>query len=117
MSKQLTLRELIAVLEDIYRREVDYGGVLINCGRDVFSYRGYPPDLCIQIDTTARTSVEDLILTLRGARGWDFTGYKGGEYRMYGDTPMWLANFGSEGYRITGVKKDSDGFMYELVVE
>lgn len=45
--------------------------------------------------------VSNLIEMLEGALGKQFTGWKGGEFTMHRDTPMWVANPGN-GYS-TGV--------------
>jgi hypothetical protein len=41
--------------------------------------------------------VGDFLATLNDAVGKRFTGYKGGEYIMDADTPLWVANNGETG--------------------
>ena len=41
-----------------------------------------------------------------------FTGYKGGEYRMAEDTPLWCSNYGESGHTyITGARLVESGFF------
>jgi hypothetical protein len=59
----------------------------------------------------AQTKAEDLLSELKSAIGKTFTGWKGGEYKMTKNTPVWVANSGNvnntgiidvidDGYRI-----------------
>ena len=49
-------------------------------------------------------SLADLIKQLKEAVGKVYTGYKGGDYTMTEDTPLWVANYGETGSTaITGV--------------
>jgi hypothetical protein len=45
---------------------------------------------------------------LRAANGATFHGYKGGEYEMDDDTPLWVANHGnSGGTAVVGIREES----------
>jgi hypothetical protein len=70
------------------------------------SYRGYYMDLAFECATVKITATDALILC-RSAMGEVFTGYKGGEYQMGRNTPVWQATYGSSGgKRIMGIRED-----------
>lgn len=71
--------------------EFDFGG-LHPTGVD--SYRGYYSDLALGYGENGGLNAGDLLKELRHADGAVFTGYKGGDYRMDRNTPMWVANWG-----------------------
>lgn len=70
---------------------------------DIDSYRGYYADLALTPDTDI-ISAEQLYVKLKQAHGAEFTGYKGGEFVMDGDTPLWAAYYGSTGPAIVDAK-------------
>ena len=55
-------------------------------------------------------SVADLLETANSALDNTFTGYKGGEFFMGPDTPLWIAPYGSCGPAIVGCEI-SDGAL------
>lgn len=63
------------------------------------SYRGYYNELAF-VPTTDVT-VGQMIESAENAVGNVYTGWKGGEYTMFDDTPVWLAFDGSTGHEIT----------------
>ena len=72
------------------------------------SYRGYYSDLAISYDESGGMNAGALLAELRDADGNVFEGYKGGEYRMDGSTPVWVANHGrSHGVAVVGVDLQS----------
>ena len=72
---------------------------------EIHSYRGWYNHLAIGWEDTHRPKhhgtywplATDLLAKLEGAVGGTFTGYKGGDYTMDGDTPLWVANFSQTG--------------------
>lgn len=58
------------------------------------SYRGFYDHLAIAFETDGQMAVEALLAELRQAVGNVFWGYKGGEYTMTENTPVWVANRG-----------------------
>lgn len=58
------------------------------------SYRGYYSDLSFS-PTAAPITVQQLLAECEAALGVEFTGYKGGEFLMGADTPLWVAHYGS----------------------
>ena len=61
---------------------------------DAISYRGYYSDLAIE-PMAELSSTGDLMMTLMAVQGNTLEGYKGGDYLMDDDTPVWLASYGS----------------------
>jgi hypothetical protein len=57
------------------------------------SYRGYYSDLCF-VPTSDHTTVGTLLATARTALGDTFEGYKGGDYVMEANTPLWIDEYG-----------------------
>lgn len=88
----------------------DFGGL---GPTTVDSYRGYYDHLALGF--TERSSLPELpaiLKNLKAAVGAEFSGWKGGDYRMNRDTPVWVANPGEcdstaivgllvESYRVT----------------
>lgn len=93
---QLTLGELIKFLK---AQPSDF---LIEGLGELDSYRGYYRDLAFEPVTTQR-SVENLLAECQLSMGKVFKGYKGGDYLMGENTPLWVANYGSCGTRLMGV--------------
>jgi hypothetical protein len=58
------------------------------------SYRGYYSDLAFK-DASIPRKVAEVYPGVLGAIGREFTGYKGGEYRMHEKTPLWRSEYGS----------------------
>ena len=85
---------------------------LIPCG--LRSYRGYYDHLALgwSDDSEAEpTTAQQLTKILRGATGpgMQFTGWKGGEYRMTMDSPIWADNAGrASSTAIVGIEYDAD---------
>jgi hypothetical protein len=104
---QKTLGELIDLLK---RRDpdekvrYDFGPF---CPTTLDSYRGYYDDLALgfdEIDWDTYPTVKSLVAELESAIGKTFTGWKGGDYVMDRETPLWVANPGdSHGTAITGL--------------
>jgi hypothetical protein len=57
------------------------------------SYRGYYYHLALGYKENATVRVADLLKELRAAVGQTFEGYKGGDFTMSRDTPIWVANY------------------------
>jgi len=88
----LTLGELIDVLDaappDAVVTFSGGGGI----GRER-SYRGYYHDLALEPAAEAGTAA-DLAKRMKAAAGSTYEGYKGGDYTMNLDTPLWRAYYG-----------------------
>ena len=112
---QLTLKNLIEALEALPT------GAVVVCGDapeqhpgDGASYRGYYSDLSFE-PTGAPVTVEAFLAECRSCLGQTFTGYKGGDFRMDDDTPLWIAEYGSApGRAIMGVRVAGDNAVLEI---
>lgn len=58
------------------------------------SYRGYYEDLAFSASNVKAYSAKKLLALCRDIRGQTFTGYRGGDFLMSGDTPLWLSSYG-----------------------
>jgi hypothetical protein len=58
------------------------------------SYRGYYHDIALE-PWNGTLTVEQLLSAANDACGRTFEGYKGGDFTMDADTPLWIANYGS----------------------
>ena len=99
MAKQMTLGEMIGALERLNQDGVvkfAFGNFAVG---NVDSYRGYYHELAIGYGPPGYRSdhktVGAILKTLRAAVGATFHGYKGGEYAMGINTPMWASNHGN----------------------
>ena len=101
-SPQFSLNDLIDRLEELPQ------DMPILLG-DADSYRGYYSDLAFAplYDTEPRTVKEALKEALL-AHGKTFTGYKGGEFTMEGDTPVWYSHYGDCGPAIIGITDEGE---------
>ena len=97
-SGQMTLGKLINTLECIEHSAV------VNLSRP-HSYRGYYSDLAVEV--TPGTTVRELLEQCRAAMGDVFEGWKGGEYVMHKNTPVWVSPMGSSsGDKLMAINPD-----------
>ena len=94
----LTLDKLIKVIEDLEDRNIT---VVLDYNRELGvglpeSYRGYYADLSLPQARVPATA-DKLLVMLKSAYGSTFEGYKGGDFEMDGDTPLWIAANGETG--------------------
>ncbi len=117
-SEGLNLGQLIALLE-AWPDKADacrFGfGSLSPTGFD--SYRGYYNHLALGFEsahTYPDPSVATVLAWARAAVGKTFTGYKGGDFTMGLETPVWVANYSETSDTvITGV---SDKATHQMVL-
>ena len=89
----------------------------------VRSYRGIYSDIAIGhvSSPTNLNRVADFIAVLRNAIGIEYPGYRGGEYRMTRNTPVWVGNYGEatgvfiRGVVLTAPGEETEMGMVELV--
>lgn len=119
MREPITLGALIDALENIPEDatvKYNFPGAFPTT---LNSYRGYYNQLALGhggFDYNEPVTKELLLSRLEAAIGATFTGWKGGEFTMDRDTPVWCANPGDpSGYGITKVK--SDGYYIILKVK
>lgn len=106
-SGQMTLGTFISALErckpDSYI-VFDWGGLHPGAMR---SYRGYYDHLAIDPTTGDYRLVRQMLEHAKSVLGTTMEGYKGGNYVMGGDTPLWVAVWGDTGAtRVVGVSDD-----------
>lgn len=100
----LTLGQLIAALDEI-RRDMPVRFDTGSYPRGAHSYRGYYSDLAFEPTTTGVT-VADLLGECLSVLDTCLQGYKGGDYLMDEDTPLWEAEYGcGSGRAIMGVSE------------
>lgn len=104
----LTLGGLIAALEDVSpTTPVRFdNGKFPGIPR---SYRGYYSDLAMRPDD-GPTDAREVLERARDAVGKTYQGYKGGDFTMDEDTPLWMADYGECGPAIVGAHM-ADGVL------
>jgi hypothetical protein len=68
------------------------------------SYRGYYSDLAFEKGDEITAAAA--LTMCRAAMGEVFQGYKGGDFQMGRNTPVWRASYGCCGQKIMGVRDD-----------
>jgi hypothetical protein len=90
----MNLRDLVKRL-DVFPRDASVVFDFCNCvpALTVHSYRGYYDQIAVgwQAEYEKRT-VAEVVDMLRDAIDKTFSGWKGGNYRMGGGTPVWVDN-------------------------
>jgi len=93
----LTLGELIDALEDAPADlTVVFGDDEGGAPTKPHSYRGYYTDLGFE-RTDDEVKVVEFLIDLQDVKGSELRGYKGGDFLMDGDTPLWQAEWGTAG--------------------
>lgn len=64
------------------------------------SYRGYYSDLSFEFQKGTQSCGDFLLMLKQNCLGATFTGYKGGDFYMDEDTPLWIAKYGYTGQAI-----------------
>lgn len=106
---QTTLGELIEALEPYP------SGTRIEGLGYFASYRGFYEDLAICQDGDLST-VGDMLAECRAAMGEIFCGYKGGDYVMGRNTPIWVVKEHSmTGRKLMGVEAGEDGVVRPIL--
>jgi hypothetical protein len=79
---------------------------------DADSYRGYYSDLAFE-PTERDVTAGDLLNRAKAALNATFTGYKGGDFVMGPNTPLWAASYGNCGLAIVGFETDGTAVTLE----
>lgn len=89
-----SLRSLLEALKDLPETApVVFDFCYLN-PTTVDSYRGYYEHLALGWSTHGDKQNRDMRRNLSDANGSTFEGYKGGEYMMTPETPVWVDNYG-----------------------
>jgi len=102
---QLTLKGLINRLSEL-NQDLEVDGI-----NQAHSYRGYYHDLAFELSGTKR-KVSDILADVIACKGETFVGYKGGDFDMTNNTPVWIAEYGDIGMKIISVT-DNGEFITE----
>lgn len=70
------------------------------------SYRGYYDQITLTQGKSPKR-VRDVLRAAQKAVGATFQGYKGGDYVMDEDTPLWASDYGDTGLALVGVARDN----------
>lgn len=124
-SDQLSLGEIILKLEPIVEKQkqrladgqteatvvYDFEYLFPNM---IDSWRGSYSELALNFTSTGNNmKVTDFYCLLKDAVGKTFTGYKGGEFTMSRQTPVWVANYGNSGNTAVIEIVDND---YQVII-
>jgi hypothetical protein len=118
-SDQITLGALIAKLQAVKDKKSPV--VFDFCGMkptNVYSWRGAYCELALgYTDPDSKdVTVASLLKELKSAIGKSFTGYKGGDFTMSKDTPIWVDNWGR--YTLTAIVDVlDDGYQVMLITK
>ena len=104
----VTLGRLIEELEKLNNEGWDRPVVFAHGGspRSPHSYRGYYSDL--SFESGGEIMAKELAAICRDALGRTFEGYKGGDYVMSKETPLWAAPYGCCGLAIVSIIVTAD---------
>lgn len=98
-SEQLMLIELIIALEGVPDKSVPVVFDEAHWPVDISSWRGSYSELAVEYGGDKHLAVSEFLYVLKEAIGQKYEGYKGGEFLMGKNTPLWVANYGrSEGF-------------------
>jgi hypothetical protein len=67
------------------------------------SYRGYYSDLSFE---SGSTTAGEALTMVRNCMGQVFKGYKGGDFPMHANSPVWQASYGCCGPKIMAINDD-----------
>ena len=96
--KQMTLGKLIERLKEL---DQDMEMMALDSAH---SYRGYYADLAFEEGSKQnKQKVSDVLKVVSSCLGETFEGYKGGDFIMDEDAPVWIARYGSCGTRIMDI--------------
>lgn len=106
-ESQMTLGRLIDLLT--HHLVTDSQGTEVTGFGKEMSYRGYYSDLAFEPSGEVMTAV-DLLGVCQDAMGKCYQGYKGGDFYMIANTPLWISPYGySTGDRLMGLTKNDQG--------
>ena len=135
-SPQLLLGELILKLESVSNKDLPlYVDLLDKKPMGIDSWRGSYAELAIQTEGFGsyngdevthefesgnfynsvsigkeNPTVAEWIEVLKEAVGKTFTGYKGGDYLMSKNTPVWLAEYGNSSFKLDDKEIDTENY-------
>lgn len=114
--KQLTLGEFIRRLEQVPADSSIKFDFVYFKPKGIHSYRGDYSQLALGYTNEGDPKVSEILELCRDAVGRKFYGYKGGEYYMDEETPMWVANSDEAG-RTAIVNVRNHGWIVTIETE
>ncbi len=114
---QLTLGKLIKSLESSNQNATVLCSNGISPGTP-YSYRGYYSDLAFELNDPVEVDlrVGDFLTTCRKILDTTLEGYKGGDFVMDADTPLWLSAWGDTSkVAIMDIVRKNDGTVLLIV--
>jgi len=120
-EQTMTLGQLVDVLEQQDPAAlVRYAGAGLEgqAPSEIASWRGSYADLALDHEPDTEITCRALLGVLQRAVGREFTGYKGGDFTMSRETPVWVDNWGEySGHRgICRVEVQDDAVLLHLQV-
>lgn len=111
-SEQMTLGQMIEKLKSLPQ---DAKVRLL--GR-LHSYRGYYQDLAFERDIEKETEVSSLLQHCQSAMGRAFAGWKGGDFLMGENTPLWISEVGeADGLKLLDLEEAKEGIYIPVYEE
>ena len=109
----MTLGELIKKLEQLPKNNLVFIKPYDLIPIEFDSYRGYYDQLALSYDINGFCTVEKLLKLAKQSVKKTFIGYKGGEFVMTKNTPIWISNYGNtSNMLLTKVEIPFDGYVY-----
>lgn len=127
-SEQISLGELLLKLEAIADKTkpvvFDFNGFVPT---SLDSWRGIYAEISFHYEQVEPKTVSQIIEMVKEAIGKTYEGYKGGDFTMSRQTPVWVANYGESGcspykegtedYTSVGVVDVTDGEKVTIVTQ
>lgn len=96
---QMTIEDLLSRLDDMGP------DVMLDGLGHPHSYRGYYSDLALE-PLPGGVTVAKLAIEVNSVLGTELTGYKGGEFLMQKNTPVWVSHYGDCGKKLIAINDD-----------
>jgi hypothetical protein len=101
---QMTLGELVSRLSSL-PQDAKVEGM----SSEAISYRGYYSEIAF---LHGSSTVGEILETAKDSIGRTYQGYKGGDFVMQKNTPVWVSDYGtSSGLQIMSIQKDGVDYL------
>lgn len=109
----MTLGELIDTLKSFPKDYLVFIKPYDQIPHGFISYRGYYDQLALDYDLEGQCTVEDLLKAAKKVVGKELMGYKGGNFLMTKNTPVWISYYGHvSNMLLTKVESPFTGYVY-----
>ena len=106
----LTLGDFIKKLKAVKNKNKTIKTDMYDGIGECMSYRGYYADLSFE-PTDKICTVEEVLPKAEAALGNTYEGYKGGDFTMGEDTPLWIAHYSDTGRAVIGFVETDDSVL------